>query len=81
MKQKPDTYNEQLDELAQTAMACILNGAFSHPIILTDLDKSAKDKGKSLAQEIAFLSYEQATMMMQTRKTYLKSGIDDKSNR
>ena len=66
-------YNEKLDILASSAMSQIIRGIFSQPIMMSDLDKVARDKGKTLAQEIAFLSYEQAAMMMQESKKYYRS--------
>lgn len=77
MKPKPDLY-DQLDDIAKEAMICLLNGTYSHPAILIQMDEVAVKNKRSLSQEIAHRSYEMAAIMLQTRKQYIgKNGNND----
>lgn len=85
MKPKPDfykDYNEQLDSLASETMQSILIGIYGNPLTLKLLDDAAKDRNKSLADEIAERSYIMAAIMMRVRKDYLKieTNGNNKSN-
>lgn len=73
-------YNKQLDELAKEAMKCILNGAYSHPVILAQLGDIADQNKVSMIQEISDRSYSMAAVMMKHRNKFLMINKTDSKN-